>query len=82
MAILQGMGYGSHTIKKEVKILEKIINNPKLIIDIGTNVCNYTSEIFKLYPVAEVFYLTSNNKFGYIKIKICKRKIFFKSLVK
>lgn len=42
-AFLQGKGYGASSIKQEVKLaLQKTINNPRLAIDIGGNVGNYS----------------------------------------
>ncbi len=76
-AILQGKGYGSHTVKKEAKILTKLINNPALIIDIGANIGNYTSEILKLYPNVEIhLFEPSMKNFEILKSRFSTERIF------
>jgi FkbM family methyltransferase len=53
-AKLQGKGYGGHTVHQEVNILNKFLNNPRLVIDIGGNIGNYTAEIIAKYPNCEI----------------------------
>lgn len=61
-SLLQGKGYGSHTVKKEVKILKNILKNPNLVIDIGANIGSYTSEIIGVYPAAEIHLFEPSKK--------------------
>lgn len=51
----QGKGYGSSTIKQENKLLHQLLAAPpRLAIDIGGNVGNYTAEIRRRNPSAEI----------------------------
>lgn len=67
-AKLQGKGYGGHTVHQEVKVLNKFINNPKLVIDIGANVGNYTAEIIARYPDCDI-HLFEPSKTNFEKLK-------------
>ena len=54
-AHIQGKGYGSSTIVSEVSQAMKLLkSNAKLVIDIGGNIGNYTSQIRKLCPDTEI----------------------------
>jgi FkbM family methyltransferase len=54
-AYAQGKGYGSTTIKKENQLVRKILNKQiALAVDIGGNVGEYTAEIRRLNPQAEI----------------------------
>lgn len=53
-ALLQGKGYGSHTVKNEVRILNKLIKNPSLVIDIGANIGDYANEVLNVWPNVEI----------------------------
>jgi FkbM family methyltransferase len=54
-AYFQGKGYGSATIKQEVALLQSFLSSPpQLAVDIGGNVGNYTAEIRRLNPNAEI----------------------------
>ncbi len=54
-AYAQGKGYGSATIKQEVKFLQKLLGmRPNLAIDIGGNVGEYTAELRKRNPSLEI----------------------------
>jgi FkbM family methyltransferase len=76
-ALLQGKGYGSHTVKKEVQILKKLIKNPNLIIDIGANVGNYSSEILNLYPTTEIhLFEPSKKNFEILNSKFTSNHVF------
>jgi FkbM family methyltransferase len=51
----QGKGYGSSTIKQENKLLHQLLSSPpRLAIDIGGNVGNYTAEIRRRDPSVEI----------------------------
>ena len=67
-AKLQGKGYGGHTVYQEVKILNNFLNNPKLVIDIGANIGNYTAEIITKYPNCNV-HLFEPAKTNFEKLK-------------
>lgn len=41
-ALLQGKGYGKSSLSQEARMALKMTNNPKLVIDIGGNVGNYS----------------------------------------
>jgi len=46
LAYGQGKGYGSLTMEQEVKHLQSFVKGtPKLAIDVGSNVGNYTAEL-------------------------------------
>ncbi len=54
-AYAQGKGYGSATIEREVNLLQSFLKNPpKLAIDIGGNVGNYTAELRRKNPHLEI----------------------------
>jgi len=51
----QGKGYGTATINQEVESLTYFVKaTPKLAIDIGGNVGDYTAELRRLYPNMEI----------------------------
>lgn len=52
---LQGKGYGSATIKQEVKLVHQVLREkPRLAIDIGGNVGEYTAELRAKNPGLEI----------------------------
>lgn len=54
-AYAQGKGYGAATMEQEVKLLQSLLQTqPKLAIDIGGNVGNYTAELRKRNPALEI----------------------------
>jgi FkbM family methyltransferase len=54
-AYAQGKGYGTATTKQEVTLLQSLLQTqPKLAIDIGGNVGNYTAELRKRNPSLEI----------------------------
>jgi FkbM family methyltransferase len=54
-AILQGKGYGSATIQKEVELVQSFLKSPPLLaIDIGGNVGKYTAELRLRNPHLEI----------------------------
>ncbi|MDA9281278.1 FkbM family methyltransferase [Pseudomonadales bacterium] len=54
-AYAQGRGYGAATIRKENELVHKLLGkNPTLAIDIGGNVGEYTAEIRRRNPNAEI----------------------------
>ncbi len=54
-AYAQGKGYGSSTIKQENSLVQKLlITTPELAIDIGGNIGDYTAEIRRRNPHAEI----------------------------
>ena len=54
-AYAQGKGYGTATIKQEVKlVLQLLKENPVLAIDIGGNIGEYTAELRRTNPSLEV----------------------------
>ncbi len=54
-AYLQGKGYGSASIKQENYLVRKLLNKKaRLAIDIGANIGEYTAEIRKYNPNAEI----------------------------
>jgi FkbM family methyltransferase len=55
LSIGQGKGYGSFSIKNEIRQVAKFIGiNPVLAIDIGGNVGNYTVGLVSKYPDLEI----------------------------
>lgn len=55
ITLIQGKGYGSTSIKREVKSIKKFIkSNPNLILDIGGNKGIYTEELIKYFPNTEI----------------------------
>jgi len=54
-AYAQGKGYGSATISQENKLLHKLLSKPpKLAIDVGGNIGDYTAEIRRRNPNVEI----------------------------
>src|SRR5271166_4101731 len=54
-AYAQGKGYGAATMEQEVKLLQSLLQaKPKLAIDIGGNLGNYTAELRKRNPSLEI----------------------------
>jgi FkbM family methyltransferase len=54
-AYAQGKGYGSATMEQEVRLVQRLLQTqPKLAIDIGGNVGNYTAELRKRNPSLEI----------------------------
>jgi FkbM family methyltransferase len=54
-AYAQGKGYGRATMEQEVRLLQGLLQTqPKLAIDIGGNIGNYTAELRKRNPSLEI----------------------------
>ena len=54
-AYLQGKGYGSSTINREVKVCsQQLLSTPLLAVDIGGNVGNYSKRLRKLFNNLEI----------------------------
>ncbi len=54
-AYVQGKGYGSSSISRENALVHKLLDRqPQLIVDIGGNVGNYTAELRRRNPLAEI----------------------------
>jgi FkbM family methyltransferase len=52
---LQGKGYGAGTVDKEVKVVLSLLKaTPRLAIDIGGNIGNYTAELRKMTHALEI----------------------------
>ncbi|MBC7399967.1 MAG: FkbM family methyltransferase, partial [Mucilaginibacter sp.] len=60
-ARLQGKGWGAATVKKEVDILTKIIKDPKLAIDMGANVGEYTAHLKNKFNDIEIHLFEPSN---------------------
>lgn len=59
----QGKGYGSSTITQENKLLHQLLDQaPRLAIDIGGNIGNYTAEIRRRNPSAEIHTFEPSSK--------------------
>lgn len=61
-ALMQGKGWGSHTVKKEISRLKNLHFKPKLVIDIGANVGEYTFEFMNKYPNVEMHLFEPSHK--------------------
>lgn len=54
-AYAQGKGYGAATIEQEVSLLQQLLQcQPKIAIDVGGNIGNYTAELRKRNPALEI----------------------------
>jgi FkbM family methyltransferase len=54
LAHAQGKGYGTATIDQEIKgVLQNLTAEPRLLIDVGGNVGNYTGAFLRLKPTIE-----------------------------
>jgi FkbM family methyltransferase len=54
-AYVQGKGYGTATIRREVNLVQKLLGRaPQLAVDIGGNIGDYTAELLKTTPSLEV----------------------------
>lgn len=54
-ALLQGKGYGSGTVKQEVKQATKFLHaNCRLFIDVGGNIGSWSTEVLRRWPNAEI----------------------------
>jgi FkbM family methyltransferase len=52
---IQGKGYGAATINQEVKLVQQLLGvMPKIAIDIGGNIGDYTAELRRRYPNLEI----------------------------
>lgn len=59
----QGKGYGSSTIQQENRLTHKLMDSPpRLAIDIGGNVGNYTAEIRRRNPSTEIHTFEPSSK--------------------
>lgn len=56
LAKAQGKGFGSSTINSEISSIVKLLNGhkPKLCIDIGGNVGDYSAQLQKIFPESEI----------------------------
>jgi FkbM family methyltransferase len=55
VALLQGKGYGTATIRREVRAAAKLLDaSPQLVVDVGGNIGAYTQEVLARFPQAEV----------------------------
>jgi FkbM family methyltransferase len=64
-----GKGYGANSIVKEVKLLKKFLNDPKLGIDIGGNIGNYSAQLRKKFPNLEI-HLFEPSKTNHEKLRM------------
>ena len=54
-AYFQGKGYGTSTIEQEVRWVSQLLGRaPRLAVDIGGNIGNYTAELLKNTPELEI----------------------------
>jgi FkbM family methyltransferase len=63
-SLAQGKGYGSSTVKKEVSSLSNLlVRSPKIAMDIGGNVGNYSAELLNRWPnlIIHIFEPSSTN---------------------
>ena len=70
LAFFQGKGYGEASIKQEVKLaLQKTNKHPKLVIDIGGNVGNYTKNL-RMRNLDSEIHIFEPSKANLLKLKI------------
>ncbi len=57
MSVLQGKGYGSTSVKAEIRSIQKLLGKAgiKTCVDIGGNIGNYTAELNTCFPKADIF---------------------------
>lgn len=54
-AYLCGKGYGTATIKQEVRLVSSLLgSSPRLAVDIGGNVGDYSAELLRVFPDLEL----------------------------
>ncbi len=54
-ALGRGKGYGTATIKQEVRLLSQLLKTPpRLAVDVGANIGDYTATLQQYYPQLEV----------------------------
>jgi FkbM family methyltransferase len=59
----QGKGYGTNTLEQEFKLLHSFVKDkPKLVIDIGGNIGDYSEIIRSYYPLAEIHIFEPSSK--------------------
>ncbi len=54
LGIIQGVGYGSASIKKELNSFKKFIPKAKIFIDVGGNIGTYSEGIIQIYQPDEI----------------------------
>lgn len=54
-AYAQGKGYGAATVEQETRLLQQLLQTqPKLAVDVGGNIGNYTAELRRRNPSLEI----------------------------
>jgi FkbM family methyltransferase len=53
-AFLQGKGYGTGTVRNEVKMVRKLAKEVRIAFDIGGNKGTYTQQLRKFFPDAQI----------------------------
>jgi len=54
-AYLQGKGYGAATIDQEVRAIKRLLKSaPKIAVDVGANIGNYTNGLRNVFPNIEI----------------------------
>jgi FkbM family methyltransferase len=73
IAIAQGKGYGAYSIAREVKVVRALLKRaPKLAIDIGGNIGDYTAELRRSLPEVDVHVFEPSAK----NVSILKERFF------
>src|ERR1700681_4757462 len=67
----QGKGYGTATIKQEVNLVHRVLGRPpRLAIDIGGNIGDYTAELLTKTPDLEIHvFEPSSTNIGKLKTR-------------
>lgn len=61
-ALMQGKGYGAGSLKKEVQVASSLLKYPpNIVVDIGANIGEYSSELRKNFPAAELHLFEPSN---------------------
>lgn len=75
--LFQGIGYGSATIKKELKSFKKYISDGKIFIDVGGNKGLYTKGLLEVYNPKQIHVFEPSKT----NIDILKNKYFNNKIV-
>lgn len=78
-AYAQGKGYGTSSIRRENTLVHQLLNRqPQLVIDIGGNVGDYTAELRRRNPLAEIHtFEPSSTNVGKLRSKFKDDKNIF-----
>ena len=58
----QGKGWGAIGVEYEVKMVSKLLSEPKICIDVGGNLGNYSTSLLNQFPDCQIFIFEPSKK--------------------